>query len=58
MTEENENLPEKVDASEETTAEDILRRCSNAMLKPMLTIMNSKGSSGAPSHPAMSGILK
>lgn len=42
---------ENVDAREDTTAEDILRRCSNDMLKPMLTITNSNGSNGAPSHP-------
>lgn len=42
---------ENVDAREDNTAEDILRRCSNDMLKPMLTTTNSKGSKGAPSHP-------
>lgn len=52
----NKDIPEKVDASEETTAEEILRRCSNDMLKPMFTITNSKGSSGAPSHPVATEI--
>lgn len=48
------DIPENVDAREDTTAEDILRRCSNDMLKPMLTTTNSKGSKGAPSHPVAS----
>lgn len=42
---------ENVEAREDTTAEEILRRCSNEMLNPMLTITNNKGSRGAPSHP-------
>ncbi|EEF36335.1 conserved hypothetical protein [Ricinus communis] len=51
-------IPENVEAREDTTAEDILRRCNNDMLKPMLTRTNSKGSRGAPSHPAGSQIRK
>lgn len=43
---------ENVDAREDTTAEEIFRRCSNDMLKPILTTINNSGSSGAPSHPA------
>ena len=50
------NIPENVEAREDTTAEEILRRCSNDMLKPMLTRINSKGSNGAPSHPAANQI--
>lgn len=45
--------PENVDAREDTTAEEIFRRCSNDMLKPILTTINNSGSSGAPSHPAV-----
>lgn len=41
----------KVEARQETTAEEILSRCSNEILKPMLTMTNITGSNGAPSHP-------
>jgi hypothetical protein len=44
-------IPANVVARQETTAEEILRRLSNEILKPMFTIINSKGSRGAPSHP-------
>lgn len=47
-----------MDASEDTTAEEILMRCSNDMLKPMFTITNNKGRRGAPSHPVASQIPK
>lgn len=47
-----DTIPEKVEARQDTTAEEILRRCSKDMLKAMFTITKSKGSSGAPSHPA------
>lgn len=46
------DIPETVDARQDTTAEDIFSKCSNDMLKPMFTITNNKGSKGAPSHPA------
>lgn len=47
-------IPVNVDAREETTADEILSRCSNDMLKPMLTRTNNKGNNGAPSHPVTS----
>lgn len=47
-----------MDASEDTMAEEIFRRCNNDMLKPMLTRTNSNGSSGAPSHPVAIQIAK
>lgn len=45
------SIPENVEARQDTTAEEILRRWSNDILKPMFTIINSNGSRGAPSHP-------
>lgn len=48
----------KVDARQETTAEEIFSRCSNDILKAMLTITNSRGSTGAPSHPAIKYLFK
>lgn len=47
------NLPENVDARQETTAIEIFRRCNNDMLNPMLTAINKRGSNGAPSHPVV-----
>lgn len=44
------NQPEKVDARQDTTAEDILRRWSSDILYAILTITNNNGSSGAPAH--------
>lgn len=51
---ERDHIPENVDAREDTNADEILSRCSNDMLNPMFTRTNSKGSRGAPSHPATS----
>jgi len=48
---ETNQIPENVEARQETTAEEILMRWSNEILKPMLTTINNKGSRGAPSHP-------
>lgn len=45
------NIPENVDARQDTTAEEILSRCNNEILKPMLTMTNKSGNKGAPSHP-------
>ncbi|KAK8649697.1 hypothetical protein V6N13_139363 [Hibiscus sabdariffa] len=47
MTGKTKPCLEKWNASEETSAVDVLSRCSNEMLNPMLTITNNKGSSGA-----------
>ena len=47
------NLPENVDARQDTTAVDIFRRCNKDMLNPMLTTINRRGSNGAPSHPVV-----
>lgn len=47
------NLPENVDARQDTTAVEIFRRCNNDMLNPMLTTINRRGSNGAPSHPVV-----
>lgn len=47
-----DEAPENVEAKQDTTAEEILRRCNNEMLKAMFTNTNSSGKSGAPSHPA------
>lgn len=54
MSEEKFILPEIVDVRQDTTADEILSKFSNDTLKPMLTITNSRGSSGAPSHPVAS----
>lgn len=43
-----------MDVRQDTTADEILSKFSNDTLKPMLTITNSRGSSGAPSHPVAS----
>ena len=50
------DIPENVEARQDTTAEEILSRYNKDMLKPMLTTTNNKGSSGAPSHPVTSQI--
>lgn len=42
---------ENVEASVDTSADEIFRRCNNDMLNPMFTATKSKGSSGAPAHP-------
>lgn len=47
-------LPETVEAREDTTADEIFIRCNNDILYAILTIQNSTGSSGAPSHPVAS----
>lgn len=51
------NKPESVDARHDTTAEEILSKCNNDILKPMFTMTNSSGSKGAPSHPVIKSCL-
>lgn len=46
--------PDNVAAREETTAEEILTRLSNDMLKAMLVTIYNRGSNGAPSQPETS----
>lgn len=50
---EKSNLPDNVDARQDTTAVEIFRRCNNDMLNPMLTTINRRGNNGAPSHPVV-----